>query len=159
MSCDCHYVEPVNYQDFWSVCLSRGIISMAKSLRSKRKQKVKAVRREKYRKIEGKKCWEKHLALQAEKNEDMSTEASVGGHLLKHVLNHVLAMGVNCVETVQVVSTETADIEKVVDSDISMETDTKMSRKGLLKMMKLREARRKKKKTKRLGGKRSHSKW
>lgn len=55
---------------------------MAKSLRSKRKQKVKAVRREKYRKIEGKKCWDKHLALQAEK-EDMLTETNEGVHLLK----------------------------------------------------------------------------
>lgn len=56
---------------------------MAKSLRSKRKQKVKAARREKYRKIEGKKCWDKHLALQAEKQEDMLTEASEGVHLLR----------------------------------------------------------------------------
>ena len=43
---------------------------MAKSLRSKRKQKVKAVKREKYRQIDRKKCWEKHLALQAQKDED-----------------------------------------------------------------------------------------
>ncbi len=47
---------------------------MAKSLRSKRKQKVKAVRREKYRKIEAKKCWDKHFRLEAEKNEEMVTE-------------------------------------------------------------------------------------
>ena len=47
---------------------------MAKSLRSKRKQKVKAVRREKYRKVEVKKCWDKHLALQAEKKQDMEVE-------------------------------------------------------------------------------------
>lgn len=59
---------------------------MAKSLRSKRKQKVKAGRREKYRKIEGKKCWDKHLALQAEKQEDMTIEASEGVHLLKFVV-------------------------------------------------------------------------
>lgn len=67
------------------ICLSvyyNYLVAMAKSLRSKRKQKVKAVRREKYRKIEGKKCWEKHLALQAEKNENMLTEASEGVHLL-----------------------------------------------------------------------------
>lgn len=50
---------------------------MGKSLRSKRKQKVKALRREKYREVERKKCWEKHLALEAEKSEDMITE---GGH-------------------------------------------------------------------------------
>lgn len=53
---------------------------MAKSLRSKRKQKVKAVRREKYRKIEGVKCWDKHLAIQAEKNEDNMDTESKGGH-------------------------------------------------------------------------------
>jgi hypothetical protein len=56
---------------------------MAKSLRSKRKQKIKAVRREKYRKVERKKCWDKHSALQAEKEEDMVTEAIKGVHQLK----------------------------------------------------------------------------
>ena len=48
---------------------------MAKSLRSKRKQKIKAKKREKCLEIDRKKCWEKHVALQAEKNEDeMVTE-------------------------------------------------------------------------------------
>ena len=57
---------------------------MAKSLRSKRKQKVKRLRREKYREVERKKCWAKHLALQAGKNEDMVVE---GGHHLR-LLHH-----------------------------------------------------------------------
>lgn len=62
-----------------------------------------------------------------------------------------------------------ADVETVVPTVVPTETstevldvtmdETKISRKGLLKMMKLREARRKKKKTKRLGGKKAHSKW
>ena len=43
-------------------------------------------------------------------------------------------------------------------ADVTME-ETKLSRKGLLKMMKVREGRRKKRKTKRLGGKKAHSKW
>ena len=50
---------------------------MAKSLRSKRKQKIKAIRRAKYGEIERKKCWEKHEALQTEKSEDMITEGNV----------------------------------------------------------------------------------
>ena len=43
----------------------------------------------------------------------------------------------------------------------SMETNDapQISRKKLLKAMKIREARRKKRKTKRLGGRKSHSKW
>lgn len=45
---------------------------MAKSIRSKRKQKVKAVRREKYREREKKKLWEKHLAIQAQRTEEMA---------------------------------------------------------------------------------------
>lgn len=45
---------------------------MAKSIRSKRKQKVKAVRREKYREREKKKLWEKHLAIQAQRTVDMA---------------------------------------------------------------------------------------
>lgn len=53
-----------------------------------------------------------------------------------------------------VVPTETA----TEVADVTME-ETKLSRKGLLKMMKLREGRRKNRKTKRLGGKRAHSKW
>ena len=45
---------------------------MAKSIRSKRKQKVKAARREKYREREKKKLWEKHLAIQAQRTVDMA---------------------------------------------------------------------------------------
>ena len=68
-----------------------------------------------------------------------------------------------CAMWVGVVSEVPVDCEdpatKVEDSsDVCME-EAKMSRKGLLKMMKIREVRRKKKKTKRLGGKKSHSKW
>jgi hypothetical protein len=52
-----------------------------------------------------------------------------------------------------------ASTEAMTDvSDVNME-ETKISRKGVLRMMKIREARRKKKKTKRLGGKKAHSKW
>lgn len=43
--------------------------------------------------------------------------------------------------------------------DQVMETETKLSRKGLLKLMKRTEAKKRKKKTKRLGGNKSHSKW
>ena len=59
--------------------------------------------------------------------------------------------------------------EKPVDPDVSMEDSTvattegddkpQISRKQVLKKMKLREARKKRRKTKRLGGKHSHSKW
>lgn len=44
---------------------------MAKSIRSKRRQKVLAVRREKYREREKKKLWEKHLAIQAQRTVEM----------------------------------------------------------------------------------------
>ena len=49
-----------------------GRYRMAKSIRSKRKQKVIAVRREKYREREKKKLWEKHLAIQAQRTVDMA---------------------------------------------------------------------------------------
>ena len=68
--------------------LLRILYRMAKSLRSKRKQKIKRVRREKYGKVEAKKCWDKHLAIQAEKTEDMVTE---GGHYFE--LQHVCHVG------------------------------------------------------------------
>jgi hypothetical protein len=45
---------------------------MAKSIRSKRKQKVKSARREKYREREKKKLWEKHIAIQAQRTVDMA---------------------------------------------------------------------------------------
>ena len=44
---------------------------MGKSIRSKRRQRVLAVRREKYREVERKKCWEHHLRRQREKVEEM----------------------------------------------------------------------------------------
>lgn len=44
---------------------------MAKSIRSKRRQRVLAARREKYRAVERKKCWDHHLRRQREKTEDM----------------------------------------------------------------------------------------
>lgn len=44
---------------------------MAKSVRSKRRQRVLAVRREKYRTIERRKCWDHHLKRQREKTEKM----------------------------------------------------------------------------------------
>ena len=47
---------------------------MAKSLRSKSRQRVKRVRRAKFYEREKKKCWEKHQALQADKNEQMVVE-------------------------------------------------------------------------------------
>lgn len=60
-----------------------------------------------------------------------------------------------------VVSTQTETCEQIADTDVTMETETNkaMSRKALLKIMKHRAARRTKRKTKRLGGKKSHSKW
>lgn len=45
---------------------------MAKSIRSKRRQKVLSVRREKYRAREKKKLWEKQLAIQAQKTVEMA---------------------------------------------------------------------------------------
>jgi len=47
---------------------------MAKSLRSKSRQRVKRVRRAKFYEREKKKCWEKHQALKAEKSELMVVE-------------------------------------------------------------------------------------
>lgn len=45
---------------------------MAKSIRSKRRQKVLSVRREKYRAREKKKLWEKQLAIQAQRTVEMA---------------------------------------------------------------------------------------
>ena len=56
---------------------------MAKSIRSKRKQKVKAASREKYREREKEKLWEKHLAIQAQRTVDM---ADVEGGIQKLIL-------------------------------------------------------------------------
>ena len=53
---------------------------MAKSIRSKRRQRVLAVRREKYRAVERKKCWDHHLRRQREKTEDMDGIVEESGH-------------------------------------------------------------------------------
>ena len=53
---------------------------MAKSIRSKRRQRVLAVRREKYRAVERKKCWDHQLKRQREKEDMDSVEAVQGGH-------------------------------------------------------------------------------
>jgi len=45
---------------------------MGKSIRSKRRQRVLAVRRQKYREIEKQKCWKHHLSIQAEKAVEMA---------------------------------------------------------------------------------------
>ena len=63
---------------------------MAKSIRSKRRQKVLAVRREKYREREKKKLWEKHLAIQAQRTVEMD---EVEGEKL----DQIVALN-NCVE-------------------------------------------------------------
>ena len=52
---------------------------MAKSIRSKRRQKVLAVRREKYREREKKKLWEKHLTIQAQRTVEMEGEGEPSG--------------------------------------------------------------------------------
>lgn len=56
---------------------------MAKSVRSKRRQKVLAIRREKYREREKKKLWEKHLAIQAQRTVDM--DEVEGGEMLNNL--------------------------------------------------------------------------
>lgn len=60
---------------------------MAKSVRSKRRQKVLSVRREKYREREKKKLWEKHLAIQAQRTVDM-VEVE-GEEFLENVLRYM----------------------------------------------------------------------
>ena len=57
---------------------------MGKSLRSKRKQKIKAVRRQKCLEIDRKKCWEKHLALQEQKNEE---KMIIEGEVMEVIIN------------------------------------------------------------------------
>lgn len=58
------------------------------------------------------------------------------------------------------VATVTTNCESnLIEKDPVVPMETKSSRKGLLKAMKIREARKHKRKTKRLGGKKSHSKW
>ena len=47
------------------------IIIMAKSVRSKRRQRVLSRRREKYRQVERKKFWEQKRVIEAEKEADM----------------------------------------------------------------------------------------
>ena len=47
---------------------------MAKSLRSKRRQKILGIRRKKYKERELKKCWAKHLSKQKEEQEDKQGE-------------------------------------------------------------------------------------
>ncbi len=50
---------------------------MAKSLRSKSKQRVKRLRRVKFYEREKKKCWEKHQSLEDQKNDqEMDVEAN-----------------------------------------------------------------------------------
>lgn len=48
------------------------LAKMGKSIRSKRRQRVLAVRRQKYRDIERQKCWEHHLSRQAERAIEMA---------------------------------------------------------------------------------------
>lgn len=45
------------------------------------------------------------------------------------------------------------------ETDVRMESNRKLSRKQLLKLMKQKNAKRTKNKAKRLGGRKSHSKW
>ena len=51
---------------------------MAKSIRSKRRQRVLAIRREKYKKVEVKKCWDHHLKKQLDKTEEMDVQKLQG---------------------------------------------------------------------------------
>ena len=55
---------------------------MAKSIRSKRRQRVLSVRRERFRQKEKKKLWEKHLAMQAQRTVEMTDVEGegTGGH-------------------------------------------------------------------------------
>ena len=48
------------------------LAKMGKSIRSKRRQRVLAVRRQKYRDIERQKCWEHYLSRQAERAIEMA---------------------------------------------------------------------------------------
>ena len=48
------------------------LAKMGKSIRSKRRQRVLAVRRQKYRDIERQKCWEYYLSRQAERAIEMA---------------------------------------------------------------------------------------
>ena len=47
-------------------------LDMAKSIRSKRRQRVLSARRERFREKEKKKLWEKHLAMQAQRTVEMT---------------------------------------------------------------------------------------
>ena len=57
---------------------ARIFISMAKSIRSKRRQRVLAVRREKYKIVERKKCWDHQLKRQLDKKEEMDVQKLEG---------------------------------------------------------------------------------
>lgn len=54
---------------------------MAKSLRSKRRQKILGIRRQKYKERELKKCWAKHLSKQ--KAEQIPLKDEQSGHQLE----------------------------------------------------------------------------
>ncbi len=117
---------------------------------------MKAIRRDKYREVEKNKCWEKHLALEAAKNEDMVTD---GGCLLEYFTASLLVV---CIVTEIGGVVDHIATEKPTEpsNDVEMDSTTQISRKQLLKSVKIKTtSRRIKKKLKRLGGKHSLSKW
>lgn len=116
--------------------------SMAKSIRSKRRQRVLAIRRQKYREIERKKCWEHQLRRQAEKTVEMvelpEIEAELpqlqqGSRLGEQEQQANVGSGINGGETAM---------------DRGCE---KLSKRQLRKLAERWSARRKQKKMKRLG--------
>ena len=110
---------------------------MAKSIRSKRRQKVLAIRREKYREREKKKLWEKHLAIQAQRTVEMAE-----------------------VEAEQIQPTSCEPEDSIQESD-AMDTGTKKLSNSQLKKIqeKWSSSRSKKRKAKKLGGKKAHAHW
>ena len=107
---------------------------MAKSIRSKQRQKVLAITREKYREREKKKLWEKHLAIQAQRIVEM--------------------------EAGQIQPTSCEPEDSIQEPD-AMDTGTKKLSNSQLKKIqeKWSSSRSKKRKAKKLGRKKAHAHW
>ena len=95
---------------------------MAKSIRSKRRQKVRSIRRKKFGEREAKKAWERFYAIQARKQETSKPGSK------NIILDNILPMNLDPVSNDSSESTV-----PVVDMETEDQTGVKISRREIAK--------------------------
>ena len=122
---------------------------MAKSIRSKRRQKVRSIRRKKFGEREAKKAWERFYAIQARKQETSKPGSK------NIILDNILPMNLDPVSNDSSESTV-----PVVDMETEDQTGVKISRREIAKWALSRNQKNKLQKRKKLKRKKiqTHSK-